>query len=41
MKGIIDEVALFNEALSQTQIKQAMDGIKLASVDKKDKLSKA
>lgn len=39
LKGVIDEVALFNEALSQEQIKQVMNGIKSAPVDKAGKLT--
>lgn len=39
LKGLIDEVALYNEALSQEQIKQAMNGIKSAPVDKKGKIA--
>jgi len=41
LKGLIDEVALYNDALSEAQILKAMDGIKKAgqAVDKNGKLS--
>jgi hypothetical protein len=37
--GMIDEVAIFNRALSVAEVKEAMNGIKAASVDARGKLA--